>query len=89
MSSVYRPNSWTNRSRLTDPVPPKFVRELPASTVHHSVPEPFFEQVVAECLKRPASVWPSVLDGLLAYDDAADLGRITAPTLIIWGERDE
>jgi non-heme chloroperoxidase len=73
---------------LEDPVPPEFAREFQASTVHIPVPEPFFERVVAESLKLPARVWKSVLDGLFALDDAADLGRIAAPTLILWGERD-
>ena len=73
---------------LADPVPPDFVREFQASTVHRPVPEPFFEQVVAESLKLPARVWQSVLDGLFAFDDAVDLGRIAAPTLLVWGEHD-
>jgi non-heme chloroperoxidase len=29
-----------------------------------------------------------VLEGVLAFDDAADLDRIKAPTLVIWGEHD-
>jgi non-heme chloroperoxidase len=42
---------------------------------------------VAESLKWPANVW-QLLDGILAVDDAADLLRLTVPTLLIRGERD-
>ena len=44
---------------------------------------------MAESLKLPAGIWKSALDGLLAVDDAGELARITGPTLLIWGERDE
>jgi non-heme chloroperoxidase len=74
---------------LEDPVPAEFAREFQASTVHVPLPEAFFERAVAESLKLPARVWKSALDGLLAGDDVGDLGRITAPTLLIWGDRDE
>jgi pimeloyl-ACP methyl ester carboxylesterase len=73
---------------LEGPIPPEFVREFQASTLHVPVPELFFEGLVAESLKAPARVWRSAFDGLLAFDDAAELGRIAAPTLIIWGEHD-
>ena len=73
---------------LEDPVPAEFAREFQASTIHVPLPEAFFERAVAESLKLPARVWKSALDGLLAVDDTADLGQITAPTLLIGGERD-
>jgi non-heme chloroperoxidase len=73
---------------LEDPIPPEFVREFQASAIHVPVPEPFFEGLVAESLKAPARVWRGALDGLLAFDDAAELGRIAAPTLIVWGDHD-
>ena len=73
---------------LDDPLPPAFVREFQASTIHVPVPESFFEGLVAESLKAPARVWREVFDGLLASDDAAALGRITAPTLLLWGDED-
>jgi non-heme chloroperoxidase len=73
---------------LQDPVPVQFARELQGGAAHVPLPEPFFERLVAESLKLPARVWKNVLDGLFAFDDAADLGRITAPTLLIWGEWD-
>jgi non-heme chloroperoxidase len=74
---------------LEDPVPAEFAREFQAANVHVPLPEAFFERAVAESLKLPAHIWKSALDGLLAVDDAEDLGKITAPTLLIWGERDE
>jgi pimeloyl-ACP methyl ester carboxylesterase len=73
---------------LTDPLPPEFVRDFQASTVHLPVPLAFFEGIVAESLKAPARVWQAAFDGLLAFDDADQLGHITAPTLIMWGEQD-
>ena len=73
---------------LEDPVPAAFAWEFQASTAHLPLPEAFFEQIVAESRKLPARLWRTVFDGLLAFDDAADLGRIAAPTLLIWGEHD-
>jgi non-heme chloroperoxidase len=73
---------------LADPVPPEFAREFQAGTVHLPVPDEFFEGIVRESLKLPARLWREMLDALLAFDDAADLGRIVAPTLLIWGEHD-
>jgi non-heme chloroperoxidase len=73
---------------LPDPVPDDFVREFQSSTLHIPVPEAFYEQVVAESLKLPARVWVAALEGFFAADDSADLHRIAAPTLLLWGECD-
>ncbi len=73
---------------LADPLPLEFVREFQASALHIPVPEQFFAGIVSESLKAPARVWQSAFDGLLAFDDAGQLERITAPTLILWGEQD-
>ncbi|HKN44070.1 MAG TPA: hypothetical protein VJW23_09110, partial [Propionibacteriaceae bacterium] len=43
----------------------------------------FFAGIVSESLKAPARVWQSAFDGLLAFDDADQLERITVPTLIL------
>lgn len=73
---------------LPDPVPEDFAREFQASTISNPVPEAFFEGLVSESVKLPARLWRAAFAGLLAYDDAADVGRIAAPTLLLWGERD-
>jgi pimeloyl-ACP methyl ester carboxylesterase len=73
---------------LEDPVPVQFAREFQAGTAHVPLPEAFFAGLVAESLKLPARLWRELFEGLLAYDDAAQLGRIAAPTLLIWGDRD-
>jgi pimeloyl-ACP methyl ester carboxylesterase len=43
---------------------------------------------VAESLKVPARVWREVAAGLMMDAHVAGLGDITAPTLILWGDRD-
>ena len=73
---------------LEDPIPTEFVQEFQASTVYAPVPDSFFEGVVAESLKVPARVWKDALAGVFASDDRADLGKIAAPTLLLWGDRD-
>lgn len=73
---------------LQDPVPVEFAREFQAGTAYAPLPELFFDRIVAESLKLPARLWREILDGLLAYDDADHLARITTPTLLVWGEHD-
>jgi len=75
-------------SKLTDPVDPGFVREFQESTLAQRVPGAFFETVVAESLKVPARVWRAAFEGFLEDDVAHELGKIRAPTLIMWGTRD-
>ena len=62
---------------LADPLQLVFVREFQASALHIPVPEQFFAGIVNESLKAPARVCQSAFDGLLAFDDAGQLERIT------------
>jgi non-heme chloroperoxidase len=73
---------------LSDPIAPSFVQEFQASTLAVPVPAWFFEGLISESLKASAHVWRGAFDGLLAFDDAADLKFISAPTLVIWGKHD-
>lgn len=73
---------------LTDPVPPAFVRDFQQSTVSRVLPPGFLDTVVEESGKVPAQVWRATIAGLLSPDAKHALDRITANTLIIWGEQD-
>jgi pimeloyl-ACP methyl ester carboxylesterase len=73
---------------LDDPVPAKFVREFQAGTIYLPLPEEFMDTVVRESLKVPARVWRATMEGFFATDYRSQLGRIKAPTLILWGERE-
>lgn len=75
-------------SRLTDPIDPEFVRDFQVSTLAQPVPADYLDAVVAESLKVPARVWRAAFEGCLEDDCVADLGKIVAPTLVLWGARD-
>jgi non-heme chloroperoxidase len=73
---------------LTDPVDRHFAHEFQLSTIAQPVAPALVEMFVDESLKAPARVWRSALDGVLRADTAANMRRVRAPTLIIWGTKD-
>ena len=74
---------------LADPVDPAFVRAFQVSTLARDVPPEFLETVVGESWQVPARVWQATFRALLETRDFSDeLKRLTAPTLIAWGDRD-
>ena len=75
---------------LENPIDPQFVHDFQSSTFYppNGVPEEFIQTAVSESLKVPASVWKQALAGLIAEDHSRQLSRITAPTLILWGDQD-
>jgi pimeloyl-ACP methyl ester carboxylesterase len=75
-------------SKLTDPIDPGFVRKFAESTLAQPVPPAFMETLVQENLKVPARVWKATMEGLLEDDSSEELGKVAAPTLIIWGDQD-
>ena len=75
-------------AKLEDPIDQAFVREFQESTLAQPIPAPFLDAAIQESLKVPARVWRAAFEGFLEDDVARDLGVITAPTLIVWGDRD-
>jgi pimeloyl-ACP methyl ester carboxylesterase len=75
-------------ARLDDPIDAAFARELSEEMVAREVPNAVMATLCEENLKAPARVWRDAFEGLLAADPPLDTGRISAPTLIIWGARD-
>ena len=49
--------------QLSDPIPYTFARNFQASTIHGPVPASFFETMVNEALKAPASTWHGIARG--------------------------
>ena len=75
-------------SNLEDPISPEFARRFVVDTSSIRVPPELLDHLVDELLKVPARVWQATFAGLLQYDDRSELGRITAPTLLVWGDSD-
>ncbi|HET6975274.1 MAG TPA: alpha/beta hydrolase [Pyrinomonadaceae bacterium] len=75
-------------NKLTDPVPEEFIRDFQSSVAFHSVPQDFLEGIVKESRKLPARVWQEVMMQMLSPEADAQLTKIKAPTLIIWGDKE-
>jgi pimeloyl-ACP methyl ester carboxylesterase len=73
---------------LTDPIDAGFVREFQESTFARPIPEAFLELVIEESRKVPVRVFRDALAGLVEDDVSAELARIGAPTLLVWGDQD-
>jgi pimeloyl-ACP methyl ester carboxylesterase len=73
---------------LSDPIDPAFAREFQVSTIARPVPEAFIQLVTSEAQKLPARAWKDILQDMMTDDTAADLAKVKAPALILWGDRD-
>ncbi len=78
----------TGISKLEDPVDPNFALEFQKSTLALPIPENYLNTVVQESLKLPARIWKAAFKDLMATDLSSELGKIKAPTLIVWGDKD-
>jgi pimeloyl-ACP methyl ester carboxylesterase len=75
-------------STMRDPVRDDFVRDFQTSTLAGPVAPALLESVVGESLKVPARVWRATFEDFVESDFAHEIGRISAPTLAAWGDRD-
>jgi pimeloyl-ACP methyl ester carboxylesterase len=65
-----------------------FIEEFQRSCVVQPVDEAYMQQVFDESAKLPAHAWKQIVDGLMHVDPTVDDPRITAPTLLAWGDGD-
>lgn len=76
-------------AKLTDPVDEQFIRQLVEETVIKPLPQTFMDTLVQESQKTPAYVWRAAIEARWRSEEhVEDLTRISAPTLICWGELD-
>jgi pimeloyl-ACP methyl ester carboxylesterase/tetratricopeptide (TPR) repeat protein len=71
-----------------DPIPESFVREFQASTYFQPLPKDFVDRVIQESMKVPSHVWREAVKEMLSPASNVSLNKITAPTLIIWGDKE-
>jgi rifampin ADP-ribosylating transferase len=75
--------------RLTDPIDPEWVRSsLAWFEFYHPIAPSYLEDRINDGLRIPARVWKLALAGFSEAPVPTESGTITAPTLIIWGGRD-
>ncbi|HEY6133671.1 MAG TPA: alpha/beta hydrolase [Rubrivivax sp.] len=73
---------------LTDPVPRALARAFQLDTLAGPVAPGLVEAMTDESLRVPAHVWREAFEHLLDDEVSPALQRITAPTLLVWGEAD-
>jgi pimeloyl-ACP methyl ester carboxylesterase len=75
---------------LSDPIDPDWVRaSIEWFPRFQPVPDWYIGDRVADGVTMPARVWKDALAGLGTAKPPTQTGTITAPTIIIWGGRDE
>ena len=73
----------------TDPIAAAFAREWQRSTLAQPMAPDHFDTVVAETVKVPSRVWRAAFEGFLQTQDFTnELARVSAPVLLMWGDRD-
>ncbi len=85
-----RPPFADKVDQLSDPLDEAWVRDsLTWFPRFHPVPEWYLDDRVRDGAHIPAHVWRETFNGLCDATPPSDLASITAPTLILWGDRDE
>jgi pimeloyl-ACP methyl ester carboxylesterase len=90
---VFHPASRESFSQLfaavTDPMSRPFAEEFQASTIAAAIDPEFFAFMVEEVRRLPARAWREFAAQIGDDSVAEGLRTVTAPTLLVWGERDQ
>jgi pimeloyl-ACP methyl ester carboxylesterase len=66
----------------------EYIREFQVGTMATEPAPEFLEMVIGESARLPLAVWRGAWEDTVLADYADGLPRITAPTLVVWGDRD-
>lgn len=69
-------------------IDPDLVHEFQSGMFIHPPVPGLLDALISESQKAPAHTWQQAMRGIMTTDTSAELSRITAPTLIIWGSED-
>ncbi|MHA7303937.1 alpha/beta fold hydrolase [Arthrobacter sp. TMN-49] len=84
-----RPSFAADVDALTDPVAEDWVREsLSWFPLVQEVPQWYFRDRVRDGARMPAYAWKRILAGLTEATPPTEAGAIHAPTLMLWGARE-
>lgn len=83
--------TWVeDAAALSDPVPPAFVRgSIESMRGGRPIPPDFVDRMVEDGARVPAHVWRAVTRELLRAEPPSSTGRVVAPTVALWGDRDD
>lgn len=70
-------------------IDPVFVRSFQASTIAAPMSQGFIEFVSNESLRCPVRAWKGAAQAMAACDPLADAARVRAPSMLIWGDKDD
>jgi pimeloyl-ACP methyl ester carboxylesterase len=73
---------------VKDPIDYEFARDFQAGTAFTPLPPAFLETMIAEVQRVPAAMFHELAKGLTDPQSAEKLARITAKTLLLWGDKD-
>jgi non-heme chloroperoxidase len=82
------PEFYEEVLRLNDPIDKKFMEEFQKATLAKPIDAAYFNLLVAEGLKVPSRVFKAAFTGLMEADYTNELKMITAPVLLLWGNKD-
>jgi len=82
------PEFYQEVSKMEGAIDRKFMDEFQRATLADPIDSTYYNLLVDEGIKVPASVFKAALAGLMQVDFTGQLNQINSPSLIFWGNKD-